>query len=182
MDAILTGRVMQRGDAIQVTADLTNVQDNTEIWGGHYERKASDIISLQEQIAGEIAEKLRSKMSGAEKQQVTKQGTQNADAYQLYVKGRYYWNKRTQADIQTGISYFNQALDKDPGYAQAYAGIADAYVVLTAYGGDPEELYGERRPPRPRRRWIWTLRWPVRMQTWVWPRYAALLGFCRWRG
>jgi serine/threonine protein kinase/tetratricopeptide (TPR) repeat protein len=143
VDAILTGRVVQRGDAIQVTADLTNVQDNTEIWGGHYERKASDIIALQEQIAGEIAEKLRSKMSGAEKQQVTKQGTQNADAYQLYVKGRYYWNKRTQADIQTGISYFNQALDKDPGYAQAYAGIADAYVVLAAYGGDPEELYGK---------------------------------------
>ena len=143
VDAILTGRLVQRGDTIQVTADLTNVQDNTEIWGGHYERKASDIISLQEQIAGEIAEKLRSKMSGAEKQQVTKQGTQNAEAYQLYVKGRYYWNKRTAADIQTAISYFNQALDKDPSYAQAYAGIADAYVVLTAYGGDPEELYGK---------------------------------------
>ena len=143
VDAILTGRVVQRGDAIQVTADLTNVQDNTEIWGGHYESKAADIISLQQQIAGEIGEKLRSKMSGAEKQQVTKQGTQNAEAYQLYVKGRYYWNKRTEADIQTAISFFNEALDKDPGYAQAYAGIADAYVVLTAYGGDATELYGK---------------------------------------
>jgi serine/threonine protein kinase/tetratricopeptide (TPR) repeat protein len=143
VDAILTGRVVQRGEAIQVTADLTNVQDNTEIWGGHYESKAADIISLQQKIAGEIAEKLRSKMSGAEKQQVTKQGTQNAEAYQLYVKGRYYWNKRTEADITTAISYFNQALDKDPNYAQAYAGIADAYVVLTAYGGDAAELYGK---------------------------------------
>jgi serine/threonine protein kinase len=140
VDALLTGRVVQRGDTIQVSADLTNVQDNTEIWGGQYERKASDVISLQQQIAGDIAGKLRTKMSGAEKQQVTKQGTQNPEAYQLYVKGRYYWNKRTSADLMTGISYFNQAIDKDPGYALAYAGLADSYSVLQAYGADPKEL------------------------------------------
>jgi eukaryotic-like serine/threonine-protein kinase len=140
VDALLTGRVVQRGDAIQVSADLTNVQDNTEIWGEHYERKASDIISLQQQIAGDIANKLRSKLSGAEKQQVTKQGTQNAEAYQLYVKGRYYWNKRTNADIKTAISYFNQAIDKDPGYALAYTGLADAFSVLPNYGGDPSDV------------------------------------------
>ena len=140
VDALLTGRVVQRGDVIQVTADLTNAQDNTEIWGEHYERKASDIIALQQQIAGDIADKLRSKLSGAEKQQVTKQGTQNPEAYQLYVKGRYFWNKRTGADIKTAISYFDQAIDKDPGYAVAYAGLADAYSVLGSYGGDPAEL------------------------------------------
>jgi tetratricopeptide (TPR) repeat protein len=140
VDALLTGRVLQRGDTIQVSADLTNVQDNTEIWGEHYERKSSDIISLQQQIAGDIADKLRSKLSGAEKQQVTKQGTQNQEAYQLYVKGRYYWNKRTGADIKTAISYFNQALDKDPGYALAYSGLADAYGVLSSFGGDPSDL------------------------------------------
>jgi serine/threonine protein kinase/Tfp pilus assembly protein PilF len=140
VDALLTGRVVQRGDTIQVSADLTNVQDNTEIWGEQYERKASDIISLQQQIAGDIAGKLRSKLSGAEKQQVTKQGTQSPEAYQLYVKGRYYWNKRTNADIKTAISYFNQAIDKDPGYALAYAGLADAYGVLPNYGGDPKEF------------------------------------------
>jgi len=140
VDALLTGRLVQRGDTIQVSADLTNVQDNTEIWGEQYERKASDIISLQQQIAGDIAAKLRSKLSGAEKQQVTKQGTQNPEAYQLYVKGRYYWNKRTNADIKTAISYFNQALDKDPGYALAYSGLADAYSVLTSYGGDPNDV------------------------------------------
>jgi TolB-like protein len=140
VDALLTGRVVQRGDAIQVSADLTNVQDNTEIWGEHYERKASDIISLQQQIAGDIADRLRSKLSGAEKQQVTKQGTQNPEAYQLYVKGRYYWNKRTNADIKTAISYFNQAIDKDPGYALAYSGLADAYTVLSSYGGDPNDV------------------------------------------
>jgi eukaryotic-like serine/threonine-protein kinase len=140
VDALLTGSILQHGDTIQVSADLTNVQDNTEIWGERYERKASDIISLQQQIAGDIADKLRSKLSGMEKRQVTKQGTQNAEAYQLYVKGRYYWNKRTNADIKSAISYFNQAIDKDPGYAVAYAGLADAYNVLADYGGDPSEV------------------------------------------
>jgi serine/threonine protein kinase/tetratricopeptide (TPR) repeat protein len=141
VDALLTGRVVQRGDTIQVSAELTNVRDNTEIWGEQYERKASDIISLQQQIAGDIAGKLRSKLSGAEKQQVTRQGTQNREAYQLYVKGRYYWNKRTNADVKTAISYFNQAIDKDPGYALAYAGLADAYGVLPNFGGDPNDTY-----------------------------------------
>jgi serine/threonine protein kinase/TolB-like protein len=140
VDALLTGRVVQHGDAIQVSADLTNVQDNTEIWGAQYERKASDIISLQEQIAGDIAAKLRTKLSGAEKQQVTKQGTQNPEAYQLYVKGRYYWNKRTAADLMTAISYFKQAIDKDPGYALAYSGVGDAYSVLGVFGGDPSDI------------------------------------------
>jgi eukaryotic-like serine/threonine-protein kinase len=140
VDALLTGRVVQRGDNVQVSADLTKVDDNTEIWGEQYERKASEIVSLQQQIAGDIADKLRSKLTGAEKQQVTNQGTQDPEAYQLYVKGRYYWNKRTNADIKTAIAYFNQAIDKDPGYALAYSGLADAYGTLTSYGGDPNEL------------------------------------------
>jgi eukaryotic-like serine/threonine-protein kinase len=140
VDALLTGRVVQHGETIQVSADLTSVEDNTEIWGERYERKVADIIPLQQQIAGDIADKLRSKLSGAEKQQVTKQGTQNPEAYQLYVKGRYYWNKRTNADIKTAISYFNQAIDKDPGYALAYAGLADAFGVLGNYGEDPGDL------------------------------------------
>jgi eukaryotic-like serine/threonine-protein kinase len=144
VDALLTGRVVQRGDTIQVSADLTNVRDNTEIWGGQYERKAADIISLQQQIAGDIAGKLRTKMSGAEKQQVARQGTQNPEAYQLYVKGRYYWNKRTGAGIRTAISYFNQAIDKDPGYGLAYAGVADAYVIISVYGnGDPADFFSK---------------------------------------
>jgi eukaryotic-like serine/threonine-protein kinase len=140
VDALLTGRVVERGDAVEVSADLTNVQDNTEIWGEQYQRKAADIIPLQQQIAGDIADKLRSKLTGDEKQQVTKQGTQNPEAYQLYVKGRYYWNKRTNADVNTAISYFKQAIDKDPNYAQAYSGLADAYGVLPNYGGDPADV------------------------------------------
>ena len=124
-----------------MSAELTDVRDNTEIWGQHYSGKSTDIISLQQQIAGDIAEKLRSKLSTSEKQQVTKQGTQNPEAYELYLKGRYYWNKRTAADLETAISYFNQAIAKDPGYALAYSGLADAYSTLTAYGGSPSENY-----------------------------------------
>ena len=140
VDALLTGRVVQRGDNVQVSADLTKVDDSTEIWGEQYERKASEIVSLQQQIAGDIAEKLRSGLTVTEKQKVTKQGTQNPEAYQLYVKGRYYWNKRTNADLKTAVSYFNQAIDKDPGYALAYSGLADAYGSLPSFGGDPDEV------------------------------------------
>ncbi len=133
--ALVTGRVVPRGDTIEVSAELTDVGDNTEIWGQHYSGKSADIISLQQQIAGDLAEKLRSRLSSSERQQVTRQGTQNPEAYALYLKGRYYWNKRTRADLETSISYFNQAIAKDPGYALAYAGLADAYGVLPGYGG-----------------------------------------------
>jgi serine/threonine protein kinase/Tfp pilus assembly protein PilF len=137
--ALVSGRVTPHGDNVEVSAELTDVRDNTEIWGQHYSGKSADIISLQQQIAGDLAGKLRSRLSGAEKQQVTKQGTQNPEAYELYLKGRYSWNKRTNADIKTAISYFNQAIAKDPGYALAYSGLADAYCVLPTYGGIPSE-------------------------------------------
>jgi serine/threonine protein kinase len=139
--ALVSGRVTPHGDNVEVSAELTDVRDNTEIWGQHYSGKSADIISLQQQIAGDLAGKLRSKLSGAEKQQVTKQGTQIPEAYELYLKGRYSWNKRTNADIKTAISYFNQAIAKDPGYALAYSGLADAYCVLPTYGGIPSENF-----------------------------------------
>jgi serine/threonine protein kinase/Tfp pilus assembly protein PilF len=133
--AVLTGRVTQRGDTIQVSAELTNVRDNTELWGGQYSRKSGDIITLQQQIAGDIAEKLRSKLSGSEKHQVAKQGTQNPEAYELYLKGRYYWNKRTKEGFQTAIEYFNAAKEKDPDYALAYVGLADCYNLSGSMEG-----------------------------------------------
>ncbi len=99
VSALVSGRVVPRGDTVEVSTELIDVRDNTEIWGQHYRGKSADIISLQQQIAGDIAEKLRSKLSTSEKQQVTKQGTQNPEAYQLCLKGRYYWNKQTPSDI-----------------------------------------------------------------------------------
>ena len=141
VSALVSGRVTPHGDKVEVSAELTDVRDNTEIWGQHYSAKSTDIISLQQQIAGDIADKLRSKLSISEKKQVTRQGTQNPEAYELYLKGRYSWNKRTGAELDKAISYFNQAIAKDPGYALAYSGLADAYAVLPGYGGTPSEDY-----------------------------------------
>jgi len=141
VSALVSGRVVPRGDSIEVSVELTDVRDNTEIWGQHYSLKSANIVGLPQQIAGDIAEKLRSKLSTSEKQQVTKQGTQNPEAYELYLKGRYYWNKLTGPDVETAISYFYQAIAKDPGYALPYSGLADAYSELPFFGGAPSEYY-----------------------------------------
>ncbi len=141
VSALLNGRVVPRGDSIEVSAELTDVRDNSVIWGQRYSGKSTQIISLQQQIAGDVTEKLRSQLSTSEKKHVTKQGTQNPEAYELYLKGRYSWNKRTPSDLAAAISYFNQAIAKDPGYALAYSGLADAYGVLPNYGGTPSEDY-----------------------------------------
>jgi len=143
VSALVSGRAVPRGDSMEVSAELTDVRDNTEIWGQHYSGKSADIISLQQQIASDIAEKLRPKISSSEKQQVAKQGTQNPEAYELYLKGRYYWNKQTLSDITAAIPYFNQAISKDPGYALAYSGLADAYTDLPSFGGIPSENYAK---------------------------------------
>jgi len=139
--ALVSGRVMPRGDSIEVSAELSDVRDNSVIWGQHYRSKSTELIALQQQIAGDIAEKLQSNLSSSEKRLVTQQGTQNPEAYELYLKGRYSWNKRTPADLETAISYFKQAIAKDPGYALAYSGLADVYSTLTAYGGSPSENF-----------------------------------------
>jgi len=141
VSALVSGRVVPRGDSIEVSAELTDVRDNTEIWGQRYSLKSVDIVGLPQQIAGDVAEKLGFKLSASEKQRVTTQSTQNPEAYELYLKGRYYWNKRTGPDTRTAISYLNQAIAKDPGYALAYSGLADTYALLPVYGGAPSEYY-----------------------------------------
>jgi len=137
--ALISGRVAPRGDNFEVSAELTDVRDNTEIWGQHYSVKSADLVSLPQRIAGDVAEKLRSKLSTSEKQQVTRQGTQNPEAYELYLRGRFSWNKRTGSDLAEAISYLNQAIAKEPGYALGYSGLADVYAVLPGYGGKPNE-------------------------------------------
>ena len=129
--------VGSRGDS----AELTDTRNNNELWGQHYSGKSSEIIALQEQIAGDIAAQLHSGLSTSEKQQVTKQGTQNPEAYELYSKGRYAFGRRTSADLQAAASYFNQAIAKDPNYALAYSGLSDVYSVMPTYGGTPSEDY-----------------------------------------
>jgi eukaryotic-like serine/threonine-protein kinase len=140
VSALVSGRVTPHGDNVEVSAELTNVHDNTELWGQHYSGKSTEIISLEQQMAGDLAARLRSGMSSSEKQLVTKQGTQNPEAYELYLKGRYAWSKRTSPDLETAISYFNQAIAKDPGYALAYAGLADVYTVFPVYGAKSSDV------------------------------------------
>jgi TolB-like protein len=139
VSALVSGRLTSHGDNVEVSAELTDVRDNTEVWGQHYTGKSTELIALQQQIAGDIAEKLRSKLSTSERQKVTKQGTQNPEAYDLYLKGLYYWNKQTSSDLAAARSYFNQAIAKDPAYAQAYSGLAESY--WGGYGDAPSEVY-----------------------------------------
>src|SRR6202041_1755241 len=143
VSVVLTGRVMVQGDSVEISAELTDVRDNTEIWGHRYTGKSANLISLQQQIASDIAGKLRATLSPAARQQVINQGTRDAQAYSLYLKGRYAWNNRTLADLRTAVSYFDQAIAKDPGYALAYSGLADAYSVIPFFGVNPSEFYAK---------------------------------------
>lgn len=138
---VVSGRVLLKGKAVEISTEITNVRDNTEIWGHRYAGKSSDLISLQQQMAGDIAERLLSSLNPADRQQVTRQGTLDPEAYSLYLKGRYAWNKRTLVDLMTAVSYFNQAIAKDPNYALAYSGIADVYSVVHFFGVNPREAF-----------------------------------------
>jgi len=133
VDAVVTGRVVEQNGTIQVSAELTNVNDNSELWGSQYTRSSSEILALEQQIAGDLAQKLRSSLDTAQKHQVTDEGTQSAEAHDLYQKGRDYWNKRTVADLKASIADFNKALALDPNYALAYQGLADSYVLMGQY-------------------------------------------------
>ncbi len=138
--AVVTGRIIQHGDSLTVGAELIDARENKQLWGEQYERKVSELMAVQRDIAQEITSNLRLKLSGLEQRRMTKHYTENADAYQLYLQGRFYWNKRTGEALKKSIEYFNRATQKDPGYALAYAGLADAYVLLPPYSaGSPQE-------------------------------------------
>ena len=135
--AVLTGRLMQRGNTMLISAELIDIRDNKQLWGEKYERQLADMLSVQREIAREITNNLRPTLSGMEQSRMDKQFTADSEAYQLYLKGRFYWNKRTAADFQKAIPFFKQAIDKDPNYALAYSGLADSYALLAAYTGEP---------------------------------------------
>jgi eukaryotic-like serine/threonine-protein kinase len=135
--AVVTGRLLQRGDSLIVSAELLDVRDNKQVWGDQYNRKLADALAVQQQISREISERLRTKLSGEEQRQLTKRDTSNPDAYAFYLKGRYYWNKRTPDNLRKSIEQFQLATDKDPNYALAYVGLADSYTLLEFYAGTP---------------------------------------------
>src|SRR6266496_766767 len=134
VQAVLTGRMTQRGDGLSISVELINAQDNSQIWGQQYNRKLADVFAVQEEIAKEISEKLRLKLSGAERQQLAKRPTENLKAFQYYMQGRSYINRRTREDLLTAIRYCQKAIDEDRNYALAYAGLADACGTLGVYG------------------------------------------------
>ena len=131
--AVVSGRLLQRGTTLIVRAELMEVATGAQLWGGQYNRKAEDVFALQDDLSREISEKLRVHLSGDEKQRLTKRYTADSDAYRFYLKGRYHWNKRSPESFQKAIEYFRQALDKDPAYSLAYAGLADTYAHLSFF-------------------------------------------------
>jgi eukaryotic-like serine/threonine-protein kinase len=141
--AVVTGRVTQRGDSLLVSAELTDIRTNRSLWSEQYDRKLSDALSVQREIAGEISARLRERLTGEQKAKLTNGGTSDPEAYQLYLKGRYYWDKRTPEALNKGRDYFQQAIEKDPNYALAYVGLAEYYAVISDYTPVP---YSETNP------------------------------------
>jgi serine/threonine protein kinase/TolB-like protein/Tfp pilus assembly protein PilF len=143
---VFMGRVIRRGDNITIKAELSDVQDNRQIWGEQYERRNSDLLTLQREIARDIIDNLRLKLKGDEQSRLSKSYTNSGEAYELYLKGRYFWNKRTEDGFKKAIAFFQKAIEKDPSYAQAYTGLADAYMLLSDWGFlTPAEGYSMAR-------------------------------------
>jgi len=133
VEGVVTGRIVQRGDQLIISAELIDARTNRNLWGDQYDRKLSDVLAVQEDITRVISSKLRERLFGEINKQATKGGTNDPEAYQLYLKGRFYWEKRTQESLEKARDYFNQATEKDPNYALAYLGLADYYNVLPDY-------------------------------------------------
>ena len=134
VQAVLTGRVVPRNDGLLISVELIDAHDNSQIWGQQYNRKLSDVFAVQEEMAKEISEKLRLKLTGAERQQLTRRPTENLKAFEYYVQGRAYAYRRTREDLLTAIRYCEKAIEEDHNYAIAYAGLADAYSNLGVRG------------------------------------------------
>ncbi len=128
--AVLTGRIMQSGGSLRIGTELVDVITGSQLWSSQYDRKPGDIFAIQDEISSEISGKLRLRLTRAEKKQLTKRHTEDAEAYRLYLKGRHHWNRWTEEGFYKAIEHFQQAVKKDPVYALAYAGLADCYVLL----------------------------------------------------
>jgi eukaryotic-like serine/threonine-protein kinase len=133
VNAVLSGRIVQRGENLTISAELVDVRQNKLLWGEQYERKMSEVLQTQREIAREIVDRLKLKVSADEKG-LAKHYTEDNEAYQLYMKGRFYWSKRTAYSLHKSVEYYEHAIQRDPGFALAYAGLADTYALL----GGPE--------------------------------------------
>lgn len=146
VDAVLEGQIQKSGERIRVTVRFVRIGDEATLWADTFDDKLTDIFTVEDSISERVAGILAVKLTGEERALVAKHDTDNADAHQLYLKGRYFWNKRTGETIKKGIDYFNQAVEKDPNYALAHAALAESYVLLSNYGeGTAQEAYAKAR-------------------------------------
>lgn len=132
--AVLAGRLVKQGDRMIIKTELIDVSDGSQLWSAEYNNSISEIFTVQDEISRTISEKLRLRLTGEDVQKLEKRYTANTEAYELYLKGRYFWNKRDEAGLRQGINYFKQAQEKDPTYALAYAGLADSHSLLSDIG------------------------------------------------
>ena len=137
VQAVLSGRIAQRGELLTLRLELADARTENVIWSGQYRRKQTELVSLQSEIARDLSGKLRPKMPGADRRKLSKNGTDNEEAYRLYLVGRYHWNRRTSRELEKALGFFNDAISLDPNYALAYAAIADTYVLLPFYREEP---------------------------------------------
>jgi serine/threonine protein kinase/tetratricopeptide (TPR) repeat protein len=133
VQAVVSGRLLHRGDRLVLRAELVDVSDGSQLWGEQYSRDLSDIFAVEEEMARQISENLRLKISGEDEKRLARRATESAEAYRLYLKGRFYWNKRTADGLRRGIEFFQHAIETDPEYALAYVGLADCHGVLAFY-------------------------------------------------
>ena len=137
VSAVVVGRIDAVGDRLIVSAELVDARDNAQLWGNRYQTARADLLTIQQSIASEIARMLRLQLGGREQQLLAKRHTTDAEAYELYLKGRFQWNKRNAEGLYKAIELFNQAIEIDPQYASAYAGLADCYNLLDIWAGLP---------------------------------------------
>jgi TolB-like protein/Tfp pilus assembly protein PilF len=135
--AVLTGRVRQIGERLNVQVDLVDASTGAQLWGEEYERTVSDALAIKQAIAREVSERLRLRLSGEQQQQLARRDTTNSEAYQFYLRGRHFWNKRTAEGLRRAIVEFQQAVDRDPNYALGFVGLADCHSLLEEYAGAP---------------------------------------------
>ncbi len=134
VQAVMTGRIAQRGDDLIISVELVDINKSRTIWGERYNRRMSELLATQREITNEIVGKLKLQLTGQQGSDLQKAYTSNSKAYELFLKGRYHYEKRTKADIERGIDYYNEALALDPNFALAYVGISNAYAVMPSYG------------------------------------------------
>jgi len=140
VDALVTGSVLHQQDSLRIRADLVRASDGTQIWSEQYIWKTADLPKVQVRIAGEISEQLRSRLTGEERRKINKRNTQNTEAYQLYLRGHYYWNKRSVTGFQRAIDCYQRAIQLDPKFALAYSGLAETYTLMPAYAMLPPKV------------------------------------------